>query len=44
MSTSAIVMMLVAMIVIWGGLIASVVNLLRHGAVETRTEPVRRDL
>lgn len=44
MSAGAIVMMLVAMIVIWGGLVVSIVSLLRHGAVEDRTEPVRRDL
>ncbi|MBD7917258.1 methionine/alanine import family NSS transporter small subunit [Cellulomonas sp. Sa3CUA2] len=44
MSTSAIVMMVVAMVVIWGGLAAAIVNLLRHGAVENRAENVRRDL
>ena len=36
MSTSAIVMMLVAMLVIWGGL--AVVSLLRNGAVEDRAD------
>jgi Putative methionine and alanine importer, small subunit len=41
MSTSAIVMMLVAMAVIWGGLALAVANLLRHGAVEDRPERVR---
>lgn len=30
MSTSAVVMMLVAMVTIWGGLLASVINLMRH--------------
>ncbi|MBF0689143.1 MULTISPECIES: methionine/alanine import family NSS transporter small subunit [Cellulomonas] len=44
MSTSAIVMMVVAMVVIWGGLAAAIVNLLRHGSVENRAENVRRDL
>lgn len=44
MSTAAIVMMVVAMTVIWGGLALAVVSLLRHGAVEDRTENVRRDL
>lgn len=44
MSTEAIVMMVVAMLVIWGGLALAIVNLLRHGAVEGRAENVRRDL
>ncbi|MFP5218382.1 MAG: methionine/alanine import family NSS transporter small subunit [Actinomycetes bacterium] len=44
MSTAAIVMMVVAMLVIWGGLAVAVVNLLRHGAVEDRAENVRREL
>ena len=44
MSTSAIVMMLVAMAVIWGGLVVAVVSLLRHGAVEDRAENLRPDL
>jgi Putative methionine and alanine importer, small subunit len=44
MSTSAIVMMLVAMVVIWGGLALAVASLLRHGAVEDRAELPRRDL
>ena len=43
MSTSAIVTMLVAMVVIWGGLALAVASLLRHGAVEDRAENVRRD-
>lgn len=41
MSTTAILMMVVAMIVIWGGLALAVVNLVRHGAVEDRAEDVR---
>ncbi|GIG38826.1 methionine/alanine import family NSS transporter small subunit [Cellulomonas phragmiteti] len=44
MSTIAIVMMLVAMVVIWGGLALSVISLVRHGNVEERTEAPRRDL
>ena len=44
MSTEAIVMMLVAMAVIWGGLALSIANLLRHGAVEDRDVGVHRDL
>ncbi len=43
MSTSAIVMMLVAMAVIWGGLALAVTSLLRHGAVEDRAEGLRRE-
>jgi hypothetical protein len=43
MSTAAIVMMLVAMAVIWGGLALAIVSLVRHGAVEQRTEDVRPD-
>lgn len=30
MSTSAVVMMIVAMITIWGGLAAAIVHLMRH--------------
>ena len=44
MSGSAIVMMLVAMAMIWGGLALAIISLLRHGAVEDRAEGVRRDL
>ena len=44
MSTDAIVMMIVAMAVIWGGLALAIISLLRHGAVEGRAEDVRRDL
>jgi Putative methionine and alanine importer, small subunit len=43
MSTSAIVMMVVAMLVIWGGLALAVASLVRHGAVEAREENIRRD-
>jgi hypothetical protein len=38
MSTPAIVMMLVAMTVIWGGLALAIASLVRHGAVEQRDE------
>ena len=44
MSTEAIVMMVVAMAVIWGGLALAIVSLLRHGAVEGRSGGMRRDL
>jgi hypothetical protein len=44
MSASAIAMMLVAMVVIWGGLALAIVSLLRHGAVEGRAENLHRDL
>jgi hypothetical protein len=43
MTTGAIVMMVVAMAVIWGGLALAVVNLVRQGAVEERAENTRRD-
>ncbi len=43
MSTAAIVMMVVAMLVIWGGLALAIVSLVRHGAVEDRAESPRRD-
>ena len=44
MSTAAIVMMVVAMIVIWGGLALAIASLVRHGAVEDRVGNVPRDL
>jgi hypothetical protein len=44
MSTAAIVMMVVAMLVIWGGLGLAIASLLRHGAVENRAEHLPRDL
>ncbi len=43
MSTTAIVMMVIAMTVIWGGLALAIASLVRHGAVEDRTGDVRRD-
>jgi hypothetical protein len=44
MSAEAIAMMVVAMVVIWGGLALAIVSLLRHGPVEGRSEPPIRDL
>ena len=44
MSTAAIVTMVVAMLVIWGGLALAIASLVRHGAVEDRAENPRRDL
>ncbi|MGY1824994.1 MULTISPECIES: methionine/alanine import family NSS transporter small subunit [unclassified Blastococcus] len=44
MSAEAIAMMVVAMLVIWGGLALAVASLMRHGAVEDRGENLRRDL
>jgi hypothetical protein len=38
MSTEAIVTMVVAMLVIWGGLALAIANLVRHGAVDDRAE------
>jgi hypothetical protein len=42
MSTSAIVMMLVAMLILWGGLAVAIWNITRHPAAEP--EGVSRDL
>ncbi|MGY2002386.1 methionine/alanine import family NSS transporter small subunit [Blastococcus sp. SYSU DS1024] len=44
MSAEAIAMMVVAMVVIWGGLALAIASLLRHGNVEDRTEGGHRDL
>lgn len=44
MSARAIVTMVVAILVIWGGLGLAIANLLRHGAVEGRAENLPRDL
>ena len=44
MSTPAIVMMVVAMLVIWGGLALAAASLMRHGAVEERAENLPREL
>lgn len=42
MSTSAIVMMLIAMLVLWGGLAVSICNISRYQGEEP--EAVQRDL
>jgi hypothetical protein len=40
MTTTAIVMMIIAMITVWGGLVAAVINLARHPEVaEAEPEP-----
>lgn len=40
MTSTAIVMMIVAMVTVWGGLIVAIVNLARHPEVaETEPEP-----
>ncbi len=44
MSTSSIVMMLVAMAVIWGGLVVAIVNLNRSRSELPEPDEVRRDL
>jgi Putative methionine and alanine importer, small subunit len=41
-NTAAIVMMVVAMVVIWGGLALAIASLVHHGAVEDRAEDVTR--
>lgn len=38
MTSTAIVMMIIAMVTVWGGLIAAIVNLARHPEV-AETEP-----
>ncbi len=42
MSAAAIAMMVVAMLVIWGGLALAIASLVRHGAVEGRVEEAGR--
>lgn len=47
MTTTAIIMMIVAMLVIWGGLALAIVNLSRHGdpsAEDVRDYELHRDL
>ncbi|WP_226531818.1 methionine/alanine import family NSS transporter small subunit [Microbacterium paraoxydans] len=40
MTTTAIVMMIIAMVTVWGGLVAGIVNLARHPeAAETEPAP-----
>lgn len=43
MNTSAIIMMIIAMLVIWGGLAMAILNLRRSDRLPDRSE-VRRDL
>ncbi|GAT71944.1 methionine/alanine import family NSS transporter small subunit [Microbacterium hydrocarbonoxydans] len=33
MSTTAVIMMIIAMVTVWGGLVAAIVNLARHPEV-----------
>jgi hypothetical protein len=45
MTTTAIVMMIIAMVTVWGGLIAAIVNLARHPEVaESEPETLRVEL
>lgn len=43
MSTSAVIMMIVAMLIIWGGLVVAVLNL-RRSADLPREDEIHRDL
>jgi hypothetical protein len=45
MTTTAIVMMIIAMVTVWGGLIAAIVNLARHPEVaDSEPETLRVEL
>ncbi|MEO7132262.1 MAG: methionine/alanine import family NSS transporter small subunit [Dermatophilaceae bacterium] len=44
MSTPAIIMMIVAMLVIWGGLLVAMLNLTRNDRAEFNVEDIHRDL
>lgn len=45
MTTTAIVMMIIAIVTVWGGLIAAIVNLARHPEVaESEPETLRVEL
>ncbi|GGD88633.1 methionine/alanine import family NSS transporter small subunit [Microbacterium murale] len=45
MTTTAIIMMIIAMVTVWGGLIAAIVNLARHPEVaETEPDTLRVEL
>jgi hypothetical protein len=44
MTGSAIVMMLVAMLVVWGGLVVAMINLSRSTAAVPDVDDVHRDL
>ncbi len=40
MSTTAVIMMIIAMVTVWGGLVAAIVNLARHPEVaDSEPEP-----
>lgn len=44
MTTTAIIMMIIAMVTIWGGLIAAVVNLAKHPEAADDDTPVPVEL
>ncbi|WP_323791151.1 methionine/alanine import family NSS transporter small subunit [Nocardioides sp.] len=44
MNTSAIIMLIVAMLIIWGGLALAVVNLMVRSSHEPGPDELRRDL
>ncbi|MCS3843790.1 MULTISPECIES: methionine/alanine import family NSS transporter small subunit [unclassified Microbacterium] len=45
MTTTAIIMMIIAIVTVWGGLIAAIVNLARHPEVaESEPETLRVEL
>lgn len=47
MTTGAIIMMIIAMLIIWGGLAVAITNLMRRGDVDpddVRTAELHRDL
>lgn len=44
MTTTAIVMMIIAMVTVWGGLVAGIVNLARHPEAADDDTPVPVEL
>lgn len=44
MTTTAIIMMIIAMVTVWGGLIAGIVNLARHPEAADDDPPVPVEL
>lgn len=44
MTTTAIVMMIIAMVTVWGGLIAGIVNLAKHPEEDDAETPVPVEL
>ncbi|MBS0023068.1 methionine/alanine import family NSS transporter small subunit [Microbacterium paraoxydans] len=44
MTTTAIVMMIIAMVTVWGGLIAAIVNLAKHPEVDDAEPAVPTEL